>query len=309
MLPDFNRLKVFYFVFKLQSVALASKELNVTQSAVSQNLLKLEAEIDQKLFVRLHKQLIPTSEGEALFRVTQPFVIGLEGQLEELRQTRSVPKGVLRIGAPVEFGENYVIESYCSFNQIYSDVHLNLELGHPNKLLPMVKTGKLDMAFTDIFIKEQDFSRELAQFDIRPVFDEDLVLVCSGQFFREFLNSKTDLNSLRKAKYIAYQAHSPSIKRWFNYHFNKSAGDFETVLQVESVRGVINAIKKHLGLGIVPSHLIKNEIEAGELTRIVIGEKELVNKISLVRLLDRIPTPAEKRFLEHFSEMIKQLKV
>jgi len=45
MLPDFNRLKVFYYVFLHRSVAVASAELNITASAVSQSLNKLEREL------------------------------------------------------------------------------------------------------------------------------------------------------------------------------------------------------------------------------------------------------------------------
>ena len=49
---DFNRIKVFYYIFSNQSVAKAARELNITQSAVSQQLKKLELEIKTRLFTR-----------------------------------------------------------------------------------------------------------------------------------------------------------------------------------------------------------------------------------------------------------------
>ncbi|RLE03892.1 MAG: LysR family transcriptional regulator, partial [Bacteroidetes bacterium] len=61
MLPDFNRLKVFYYIYSLKSIAAAARQLHISQPAVSQHLKKLEAEINTSLFVRLHKRMVPTS--------------------------------------------------------------------------------------------------------------------------------------------------------------------------------------------------------------------------------------------------------
>ena len=57
MLPDFNRLKVFYHIYRTGSVVAAADELCLTQSGVSQHLQKLENEIGMPLFTRLHKNL------------------------------------------------------------------------------------------------------------------------------------------------------------------------------------------------------------------------------------------------------------
>ena len=74
MLRNLDRLKVFYHVFARGSVISAAKNLNVSQSAVSQSLQKLESEIKSPLFTRLHKQLVPTAAGERLFAIVKPFI-------------------------------------------------------------------------------------------------------------------------------------------------------------------------------------------------------------------------------------------
>lgn len=55
MLPDFNRLRVFYYIYKTGSSTSAGKELHLTQSGVSQHLKKLEQELDYELFTRVNK--------------------------------------------------------------------------------------------------------------------------------------------------------------------------------------------------------------------------------------------------------------
>ena len=78
MLPDLNRLKLFYYVYRARSVVGAAAELNISQPAVSQQLQKLEAELKTSLFTRLHKKLVPTSAGERLFSLVSPMIDGLE---------------------------------------------------------------------------------------------------------------------------------------------------------------------------------------------------------------------------------------
>lgn len=77
MLPDFNRLKVFYHIYRSGSVVAAADELHLTRSGVSQHLQKLENEIGVPLFTRLHKKLLPANGADKLFDIVSPFVDNL----------------------------------------------------------------------------------------------------------------------------------------------------------------------------------------------------------------------------------------
>ncbi len=307
MLPDFNRLKVFYYVFQNCSVVQASKQLHVTQSAISQSLNKLEEEIQQPLFTRVHKRLVPTPEGIALFKVLEPFINNLKEQLDLIRHSHSIPSGLVKIGAPVEFGEKYLVPACAKFKKEYPQVQFHIELGHPDKLLPGIRGGELDFAFADIFKQKGEFLRDRAIFDIQPIFVEELVLACSRNYYDKSLSGKQHFKTLITKDFIAYQRHSPAIRDWFRHHYKKTFTPNQTALTVESVRGVISGIKQHLGLGIVPSHLIEREIEQGTITIIRTSARELINRISLVRLLDKIPNLTEKQFTAFFQGFIKQL--
>ena len=93
MLPDFNRLKVFYYIYLKKSSVAAAKELHITQSAVSQHLHKLESEINAPLFTRLHRRLVPTAAGDRLFRVLKPFVNDLEVGIGKIKKAQGTPSG------------------------------------------------------------------------------------------------------------------------------------------------------------------------------------------------------------------------
>ncbi len=302
MQPDFNRLKVFFHIHRNKSVAAAARELHVTQSAVSQSLQKLETETRTHLFTRMHKRLVPTPAGEKLFRVLEPFMGELENWQREIAHAGKGPAGRLRLGAPVEFGEKYLPPAFASFRQTYPDVRFHLELGHPDALLPMVREGRLDFALADIFSREGAYSRDLAAFSVARVLDEELILVGSESYYTAFVKGDFSPGNLLKCAFISYQEGAPAIKSWFGHHFNKLSVRPDVVLTVESVRAVVAGVKGDMGLGIVPSHVIREEIDAGDLVRISTGAGEMIHRISLLQLQDKIPGIAEKVFLSFFMK-------
>jgi len=304
MFPDFNRIKVFYYIFSNKSVANAAKELHITQSAVSQNLQKLEAEIKTRLFIRLHKRLVPTPAGERLFNILDPFMSQLENCVSNIRLEHEGPFGLLRIGAPVEFGKRYLPKIFSSFRDKYPDVSFVLSLGHPTVLLPLLSEGQLDFAFADIFSKKGEFSRELSIYSIEPLITEELILVCSRVYYERNLKKDNSFKSLIKGDYVSYQRQYPALKSWFNHHFKRKSIDLNIVMTVENVEGVIEGVKHNMGLGIIPSHLIHEKIDQGEIIHIKTSKKEIINRISIVQLQDKIPSITEKAFLGYFNKEI-----
>lgn len=308
MLPDLNRLKVFYYIYKNKSVIIAANVLNITQSAVSQNLKKLEGELRIQLFTRLHKQLVPTKAGHQLYDMISPFINRLESDIKNIRLSHDEPYGLLRIGAPAEFGKRYLPRICAAFRQMYPEVSFELKLDHPDFLLPLLREGELDFAFADIFMKKGEFSRALSIYSIAPIFDEALILVCSGEYDQNRLEKDHGINRLLNAEYIAYQTGYPALKSWFQHHFKVSALNLKIVLTVENVEGVIAGVNHHMGLAVIPSHLVQDEIDRKDLVHIKKLKREIINRVSLVQLQDKIPSLTEKIFIRHFNSVI-QLKM
>lgn len=67
-LPSLNALAAFEAAARHLSLTRAASELNVTPGAVSKQVKSLEEEIGRPLFVRLHRALQMTAEGEAVFK-------------------------------------------------------------------------------------------------------------------------------------------------------------------------------------------------------------------------------------------------
>lgn len=302
MLPDFNRLRVFFHVHQARSVVAAARALHVTQSAVSQSLAKLEAELGAQLFVRRHRAIVPTPAGDALASVVAPFVAALQGGLEQIRRDRHELAGTLRIGAPREFGSHRLPDALAAFSRAHPGVRFTLRLGHPSELVPRILEGELDLCFADLF----DARRPAATrgLEVSAVLDEALVMVAASALERDALQGSRAFARLSALRFVDYHPGAPAVRGWFRHHFGKAPPRVEVVLAVEGVQAVLAAIERGMGLGVVPAHAAAPAIEAGALTAITTRHRALTNQISLVRLLDRVPGRLEREFVAFAVKML-----
>lgn len=304
MLPDFNRLKVFYYIYLKKSSVAAAKELHITQSAVSQHLQKLESELNAPLFTRLHRRLVPTAAGNRLFRILKPFMNELEVGIWNIKRAQGTPSGLLRIGAPVEFGKAYMPGIISSFRKKYPDMTFFLKLGDPATLLPSVGGGELDFAYMDIFSDDGRISGELSAYSIEPLLEEDVIMACSERYYALNIKKNHSFEHLAAREFIEYKLDASALLSWFKYHFGRSPSKLNVVLTVDNVQAVIAAIKNHLGLGVIVSHLVTQELSNGAIIPVGIHSKKVVNKISLLQLKNKIPNQTEKAFQRHFRNKI-----
>jgi DNA-binding transcriptional LysR family regulator len=75
-------------------------------------------------------------------------------------------------------------------------------------------------------------------------------------------------------------------------------------MTVESHQAVISGVIQGMGIGVVASHLVLEEIKHGRVVPITTNKKEVINHISLVQLQDKIPTLTEKTFQSHLKKEI-----
>ncbi|NLO91760.1 MAG: LysR family transcriptional regulator [Elusimicrobia bacterium] len=301
MNADLNRLKTFYAVYRRKSVSAAAVELYVTQSAASQSLSRLEKELHTPLFLRAGRKLLPTPAADSLYELVHPFFLSLEHGLAGLEKRAAAPSGVLRIGAPVEFGSRHLVRLCADFRRKYPEVSFALSFGQTAELLSALSAGKLDFAFADIFKSGRGYSREFSIFTIKLVAQEELALACSAAYAKACLRGKAGPRELLGLSFIDYNPHAPALNGWFEHHYGMPHPRPQLALSVESVQALISAIESGMGLGVVPRHLIAPGIASGRLVEVRGRGAPLLNSISLLRLKDGAPGAAEKAFLSQFG--------
>jgi len=301
MLPDLNRLRVFYHIFNEQSSTAAAKVLHITQSGVSQHLKKLEDELQVSLFTRVNRRLVPTTAGHELYGIVKSFMVSLENGVRQFGQSMDAPCGLLRIGAPSEFGKSYLPKILASFTRKFQDVSFHLELGDPQSLFGMVSSGELDFAYIDIlpiFLNTRD---QMTTYRIEPLIEEEFILACSRQYYEEHLTD-AGYEELLQLNYISYKNDIALFQSWFNLHYGTEPDSLKLVLVADSARTIISALEEGMGAGIIVSHFVSGQLANGSIVPLGTSRQKLKNTIACVSLKNKELTFTEQCFQEYFRE-------
>jgi DNA-binding transcriptional LysR family regulator len=108
MLTETQELEVLHCVVKHLSVARAAEELSLTSSGVSRIITRLEERLGVRLVHRTTRKLRLTDAGEAFCRRTVQLLAELREAEDEVKATTLRPRGVLRLSAPVVFGQRFI---------------------------------------------------------------------------------------------------------------------------------------------------------------------------------------------------------
>src|SRR5262245_952746 len=133
--PDLNRLRVFNAVHREGGVLGAARALGVTPSAVSQSIKRLEGELGARLFQRVGNRLEPTDEAHELAGVVAEFEARIAATADRVRARRLEPQGVVRVGAPFDFGTRILIPATRRLER-YAALGFEVTFGAPDVLMP-----------------------------------------------------------------------------------------------------------------------------------------------------------------------------
>ncbi|NDV18368.1 LysR family transcriptional regulator [Pseudodesulfovibrio sp. JC047] len=311
MLPDFNRLKVFYHVYTEQSTTRAAKALHITQSGVSQHIKKLENEVQVALFTRVNRKLIPTAAAHKLYAIVSAFMMQLENGVRDINESFEMPSGELRIGAPSEFGKTYLPGIMASFRRQYPNVSFYLELGDPNVLFEKVSQAELDFAYIDILPIFTNTPGGETTYTIHPIVKEQFVCACSQTYYNAHVLG-AGYDELIQLQYIGYKKDIALFRSWFKLHFDTAPSSLDMVFVADNAGAIIAAIEQDMGIGVIVSHLVSDQIADKTIVPITGSDRKLENTIACVQFRNKAETLTERCFKEHMRHelgSISQLKL
>jgi DNA-binding transcriptional LysR family regulator len=121
-------LRAFVRVMDRGSFSAAAKDLDVTPSAVSKLVSRLEDRLGVRLLERSTRRLALTPEGEMFLARARRIVADIEEAEAEVMQARGAPRGKLRINAGTAFGLHQLAPALADFLARYPEIDLDLSI-------------------------------------------------------------------------------------------------------------------------------------------------------------------------------------
>ncbi|MBY4897944.1 LysR family transcriptional regulator [Cupriavidus sp. AU9028] len=144
MKTTLDEMQAFLAVVDSGSLSQAAQRLEMTVSAISRALGRLEEKLHTTLLRRTTRRLELTEEGEAFLERARAIVASVEAAEEHMAIRRQRPAGRLRVDAATPFMLHVIAPMVCGYRARYPEVELEL---HSNEGIVDLLERRTDVAF------------------------------------------------------------------------------------------------------------------------------------------------------------------
>lgn len=150
---NINQLLYFASVGKYNNITKASKELHVSQPAITKSIQQLEDELGILLLNRKQNHITLTYEGEVLLKRSQDVLLNLQTLRDEMRDYGKLRRNTIKVGIPPAIGTLLLPKLDIA---IQNDLQIDMEVFESGSqhCIQQVACGELDMAF--VLLEKED---------------------------------------------------------------------------------------------------------------------------------------------------------
>lgn len=170
-----EQLQYFQAVSIYKTFSNAAVEMNITQSALSKQIAKLEDELGVHLFDRSHRQVALTSQGQQLLKDVEMILNDYHHMMNHLHQLKSHQNKTLRIAMLPIFAQYGLSRKMKTFSQKHPDIHLVIDEIEERDIHQLLQSNHYD-----VFIL-RGYHEELASFKRLTLYKDSLVCVISKE--------------------------------------------------------------------------------------------------------------------------------
>jgi LysR family transcriptional activator of nhaA len=288
---NYNHLRYFWEVAHDGNLTRTAARLNLSQSAVSVQIRKLEDRLGQPVFERRNRQLHLTEAGRiALDYADTIFGAGQE-LVDTLRRTGSA-RQVLRVGALATLSRNFQIEFLRPLLG-KPQVELVLRSGTSIELMQSLETLSLDVVLTN----RAPVADALTSFIVRPVSQQKVSVI--GKPAR--IDASADLADLLRSNPIIVPTLETPIRIGFDALCAQLDVRPELAAEVDDMAMMRLLAREDIGLAVLPPIVVKNELESG-LLKEADHEIGLTESFHAVTAKRKFPNPMLAVLLDQLTE-------
>ena len=146
---NYELYKVFYYVATSLSFSDASKQLYISQSAVSQSIKTLEKKLAQPLFIRSTKKVQLTPAGKLLLKHIEPAMNLIQRGENQLLETGTLGLGQLHIASSDTLCRYFLVPYLKKFHELFPNVPIKVSNSTSLGCVELLEQGKVDLIITN----------------------------------------------------------------------------------------------------------------------------------------------------------------
>ena len=256
---NIKTLLFFIEVFDAQSFSVVARKEGVSASTVSRIIKQLEDSLGQQLFYRNTRAVTPTEAGHVFMRYAKSMTESMNAAQQELQDRTLEPGGLIRINAPIFFGQRHIAPWLPQLSAQYPRL-------------------QIDLTLTDDFIDPHHYATDVifrigtlndSTFHARIFGEQTYHLVASPAYISTHGKLQVPAD-LTHHKCLVYKG-STGPNRWL---FKAESEDWTpflapALLTSNNAESLLAAALKGMGIVLFPDWLIGEYLKSGELIKLL----------------------------------------
>jgi len=295
---EMTQLRTFRAVAETLNFTRASERLGLTQSAVSHQIKALEEELGEPLFIRAKRGVKLSQAGKAALEHVQRILDETESLRERIVGREGTPAGRVRAAAATQA----FVHLFAGLFEAFMRAHPGIEVSFrttvtTEQTIADILNGAADVGFASLAV----YSPALA---VTKLFEDELLLIVARDH-RLAKKKVATVADIERERLILFER-GASIRRATDQFFTSVGVRPDLALESNDTYFIKLMVEHGLGISLLPSWAVRDEVEAGKLAQLRIEGHSLRRSVSMVSLgkFQASPTRAFRRFiLEHQARL------
>lgn len=252
-------LQFFIGVFDAQSFSIVARREGVSASMVSRIIKQLEDSLGQQLFYRNTRAVIPTEAGRLFAGYARNVLQQLDEAQKELLERQEEPTGLVRINAPVYFGQKHIAPWLSGLIERYPN--LSIELLQTDDFIDPHKDAA-DVLFRIGTLVDSSFHARI--FGMQKYY-----LAAAPSYIQKY-GIPTTPNELKRHKSLVYKG-SSGQNRWLFRRIGEEwlQSEVTSLLTSNNAQTLVSCALQGMGMVLFPDWLIGEYLQSGQLVRLL----------------------------------------
>jgi DNA-binding transcriptional LysR family regulator len=273
------------------SFSAAADALSTSSQVVGRHVRLLENHLGVRLINRTTRRQSVTEPGRAFYDRVRTILAEVEAAEALAAESRAVPRGRVRVNAPVNFGAHDLARALPAYLAAYPEVDVELTLA--NRLVDLIDEG-----YDAVFRVGELADSGLIARTLRPVES----VLCAAPAYVEARGAPATPAELPRHECLGF-AHGVTRDRW-SFGGPDGTVDVEVSCRLVADNGqaLLTSALAGLGLLLQPAGLVRDALEDGRLVRLLPDYAAPTRPMHILYAPDRRITPKLRSFIDFAVE-------
>jgi DNA-binding transcriptional LysR family regulator len=295
---DIWHLKIFCKVIELRSFSKAGETVHISQPTVSTHIKQMEEYFNTRLVDRLARQALPTKAGELLYEYAHRLISLYEATETAMAEFTGKISGRLIIGGSTIPGGYLLPRLIGAFTKAYPGVRISLVVADTSEIIGKTLSGQIELGV----VGACNGNKRLSQVALM----DDIMQIVVPSDHRWAGSDAIPIDALVQEPFVVREAGSGTLRSLAQQLEPKglSIANLNIIAELGSTEAIRQAIKNKIGISILSTIAVADDIQAGHLITFDVEGLDLKRSFYLTTHNQRSQSPLCRSFIDFLKRDI-----